>query len=264
MTIGTFFQHENIRKYKAIFATLFNDIYVARTDGTNPKAQYFKVPISYGPREKFLAMTQQKPDGKIKAIQLPRMSFQITGMEFDATRKMNRRNKYHDNETTIAEGAPWNIQFELSIITKSDLDATNIVEQILSYFQPDWTVETKLFAELDRTWDIPIVYNDISQEDIYNGNFEERRALTWTINFTMKAWLFGPIRDKKLIKRINITTGMNFNNTDPISNVMIQPGLTANGEPTTVLSESIPYQEINEEDDWAFIEVSTDVYPEEG
>ena len=266
MTIGTHFQNESIRKYTAIFATLLNEVYLSRTDGTNPKVQYFKVPVSYGPREKFLAMTKQKPDGKIQAIQLPRMSFQITGMTPDPTRKFSRNNKYHFGGVTINEGAPWNIDFQLSIMTKSDLDAQKIVEQILWYFQPDWTVEARLFPELeDRTWKIPIVFNDVSMEDIYDGDFTVRRALTWQMNFTMKAWLFGPIHEKKLIKRINITTGMNFQGEgSPISNIMIQPGLTANGQPTSDLSESIPYQEIEETDNWDFVEVVTDVYPEEG
>src|SRR5690606_24838247 len=121
------FQHELMRKYVILFGTLFNNVHVTRDSSSTTKVQNFKVPIAYSPREKMLAMVKQKPDAKIKAIQLPLMSFEITGMSQDPDRRFNRNNKYKEGDQILFEPAPWNINFQLNIMSKSDLDATKIL-----------------------------------------------------------------------------------------------------------------------------------------
>jgi hypothetical protein len=256
MTIGTHFQHDLIAKYVSVFGTIFNDIYIARSDGTDPKKQFFKVPISYAPREKYWAMLKQKPDGKTKAIQLPRMAFEITGLQYDPTGRGVSRSKYRGvNENKILHPAPWNINFQLNIIAKTDSDALAIVEQILIYFQPEVTLTIRAISEVDQIEeDVPIVYNGISHQDTYEGSdFQTRRALTWSIDFTMKAWLYGPKQTRKVIKHIEVNTHLGPYGSNPTHQVTIQPGLTEDGDPTTDINETIPFADINETDNWAYI-----------
>lgn len=252
------FEHLLIRKYEIIFGTLFNNIVIQRNDASNTSptpTQKFKVPIEHGPREKFLAMTNAKPEGKQRAIQLPRMSFELTGMSFDATRKIDRLKEIYNGPKKILRGAPWNLNFQLSIMTKNMLDATKIVEQVLFMFQPDYVVDVKLldgFEHIDR---IPIVYNNVSHEDLYTGDFIQRRLTVWTIDFTMKAWLYGPIDEGKQIKFIDLRLHADLNKDSAFEQTTIQPGLTANGEPTTDITQTIPYQQIEEDDNYGIIEI---------
>lgn len=262
--ITTEFYHELLSKYVAIFGTLFNDIRISRTDGTTAKLQNFKVPISYGPKEKFLAIALQKPDKKVKAIQLPRMAFEISGIDYDPTRKFQRTQKFHQDEQMMFEPVPFNIGFKLFIIAKTTIDALKIVEQILPYFNPDWTVSAQLIEGMDRTWSIPIVRVGQSFEDGYEADFQTRRVIIWTIDFEMRAWLHGPIQPRKVIKFIKLNTYATMNTAAPVDQVTtIQPGLTANGQPTTDITQTIDYTLINEDDDWAVITQTFDVDPEE-
>lgn len=255
----THFQNELIRKYVILFGTLFNNIYITRDSSTAEKVQNFKVPIAYAPREKYLAMTSQKPEHKSKAIQLPAMSFEITGMQQDPSRRFLRKNVYHSSGRNTFEPAPWDIEFQLNIMTKTDFDASKIVEQCLYYFNPDWTVSAQLIEGIERSWDISIVYNSVTHQDVYEGDFTQRRALIWSINFTMKAWLHGPVSERKRIKFIKINTRVgDVNSSNLDESTTIQPGLTANGEPTTDINETVPYQDIEMTDNWDYIIQFTD------
>lgn len=252
------FYHELLSKYVAIFGSLFNDIIISRSDGS-ATTQSFKVPIGYGPREKMLAIVRQKPESKRMAIQLPRISFEITGLQYDGQRKFQRTQKYKINEQFFFEPVPYDIYFELNVLSKSTKDALKIIEQIFPYFNPDWTVSAQLLDNIDRIWDIPIIRTDQSHQDLYEGDFTQRRAVMWTINFTMKAWLHGPTHDKKVIKFIRINTHSTTDlDSDPATVLTIQPGLTANGEPTTDIDETIPYVDIEELDNWDYIIQSYD------
>lgn len=250
---GVRFEHDLLRKYVVLFGTLFNDITITRENEAGQSIQAFKVPISYGPREKFLAMVRQKPDKKERAIQLPRMSYEIVGMNWDPERKFSRNNKQYISRQEVFEPAPWNIEFQLSILSKNNLDATRIIEQALYYFNPEWNLKVKLLEELDRTWDVPIVYNSVSQQDIYEADFITRRSLLWTVNFTMKAFLHGPTSEGKVIKFVRVNTYPSFEAEDPTQSITTQPGLTVDGEPTTDISETIPYEDIEAEDNWDYI-----------
>ena len=257
---GLRFYNETTRRYVAIFGSLFNDLVIYRRDNNGDIKQTIKVPIAYGPMQKFLAKLDQDPNLQAPAILLPRISFEITGMNYDGERKLTSsfRNSVSiptDNgsyKTTLTP-TPYNLQFDLTIMTKYMEDGTKIIEQILPFFKPEFTPSVKLLDDLEHYIDVPIVLNSVSTEDTYEGSFEERRALIWTLSFTMKGWYFGPTTNKKVIKFSKVNMYESLTANDAFETVTTQPGLTANGEPTTDITQTIPYADINVEDDWDYI-----------
>ena len=210
--------------------------------------------------QKLLAKLEQDPNLTAPAISLPRMSFEMVSMTYDGTRKLPstlrnvRAKTTNDNLfTTQYVPAPYNLDFELNIMAKYSEDATKIVEQILPYFKPDFTISVKLIDDFDQYIDIPVILNSVGINDTYEGSFEERRAIIWTLNFTVKGYYFGPVSDKKIIKFATVNTYTSFTSNNVVEYVTVQPGLTANGEPTTVANNSIAYSDINFDDDWAYI-----------
>jgi hypothetical protein len=267
---GSTFHHNTLRKYVILFGTVFNNIYVTRQDTAGETIQTLKVPLSYGPKEKFLARLEGNPDLDNKiAITVPRISFEMTTFQYDGERKLNTLNRKIKNNKSLYQPVPYNISFQMSIIVKNAEDGTKIVEQILPYFTPEWTASVHLIPSMeDDPWDIPIILNNISSEDTYEGNFDTRRAIIWTLDFTIKGYLFGP--DKKIgsgdgtdggiIKYIdvnirptaNVTTA-NTTNTATTEIVHVFPGLTANGQPTSNAALSIDWALINADDNYGFI-----------
>jgi hypothetical protein len=223
------------------------------------------VPISYGPYQKFLARVNQDPEINRKtAITLPRMSFEITNMEYDGARKINSTRRISgqshsdDKKTFQYVGVPYNLFFTLSIMTKYAEDGTQILEQIIPFFKPEWTYTVKLIDNLDPI-DIPIILNSVNMEDLYESDFETRRSLLWTLSFTMKAWYFGPQRESSVIKFIDVRTHTKVTtDAEPEMQFTIQPGLTANGQPTTSIDETVNYELINVDDDWGLITIFRD------
>lgn len=257
---GARFYNQTTRRYVAMFGTLFNDIVITRDDNSGNTIQRLKVPVNYGPYQKFLARIEQDPNLNAPAITLPRISFEIVGMTYDGERKLTRtlRNSVPiDSDNGVFKSTlvptPYNLDFQLTIMTKYTEDGTKILEQILPYFAPDWTPSVKLLDDLDYYLDVPIILNSVSTEDVYEGAFDERRALTWTLNFTMKGWYFGPTSNRKVIKFATTNLYTEFGQANSDVTITVQPGLTANGEPTTDINETVPYADINEGDNWDFI-----------
>ena len=256
---GQTFYHQTTRRYVAVFGTLFNDISISRVDNQGVVKQTMKVPLNYGPMEKFLARTQQDPSFSAPAITLPRMSFELISMNYDGDRKLTNMTRNiggitsPDRVKVQYAPAPYNLEFELNVMTKYAEDGTKIIEQILPFFKPEFTVTAKLIDDLDLLVDIPIVLNSVRSEDTYEGSYEERRSLTWTLNFTLKGYYYGPITEKKIIKFANTNIYSSLTATEPAARVTAQPGLTANGQPTTDITKTIPYSDINIDDDWAYI-----------
>jgi hypothetical protein len=188
---------------------MFNDIEISRKTG-NTTTQQMKVPINYAPMQKILARINQDPQLNAPAITLPRMSFEMTGMTYAPDRKLTSVTKLvksggaDGDMTSMFAPAPYDIEFQLNVMTKYNEDGTKIIEQILPFFKPDCTVSVKLIDELGTYFDIPIVLNSVSQEDTYEGDFETRRALIWTLNFTMKGYFFGPVSTKKQITFVDV------------------------------------------------------------
>lgn len=259
---GHSWYNETTRRYTAVFGTLFNNITIRRVvDQTLGTTEPMKVPLSYGPAQKFLTRTQQDADLNMPtAIQLPRMSFEILSMAYDGSRNLpnllraSRPNQSNNNTyDSVFSGAPWNIEFQLVVMAKYSEDGLKIIEQILPFFKPMFVPTVKILDQIDQNLDIPIVLNGVSVEDTYEGSFEDRRVITWTLSFTMKAYYFGPVTSGKVIKFATVNTYAALDATSPITVLTDQPGLTANGEPTTDISQTIPYLDINAQDDWAHI-----------
>jgi len=207
-------------------------------------------------------------------IVLPRISFEMTSMEYDPTRKLNTLNKLTKQSATAGtddevkyqyQPVPYDMQFEMNILVKNAEDGTRIVEQIVPYFTPDFTVSVNVVPEVDGPRDIPIILNSITSQDQYEGSFTERRVLTWTLSFTLKGYLYGPTKKSKLIKKAETTfrlpedveTGNTTNTTSTVI-VTARPGLTANGQPTSNAAASLPYDEIISTDDYGFIHEITE------
>ena len=143
-------------------------------------------------------------------------------------------------------------------MVKNNEDGMKIVEQILPFFKPEFTPTVQIIDGIDPV-DVPIVLNSVSKEDVYEGSFEERRSLIWTLNFTMKAFFFGPTGSEKLIKFVEANVYTPLDATEPFERVTVQPGLTANGEPTTDVNNSIDWADISIDDDLAYIVTIEDV-----
>ena len=210
--LGTQFYHETIRKMVVSFGTIFNNINLVRKDNNGTIIQKMKVPLAYGPKQKFLARLDQDADLTSKvAITLPRIGFEIQNMTYDTTRKLNRVQKFKKAKSgttsqleTQYMPVPYNLDFELFVMAKQSDDALQIVEQILPFFQPDYTVTINDMADMGIKRDVPIVLNSINYEDNYRGEFTERRAIIYTLQFTSKFYLYGPVTDSKVIKRVQV------------------------------------------------------------
>jgi hypothetical protein len=266
MAFVNYFYNATTKKYIALFGTTFNKISIVRDDpNTGDSVQRMVVPISYGPYQKFLARVNQDPEINRKtAITLPRMAFEITNMEYDGSRKINSTRRISgqshgdDKKSFQYVGVPYNLNFTLSIMTKYAEDGTQILEQIIPFFKPEWTYTVKLIDNIDPI-DIPIILNSVNMDDLYEADFETRRSLLWTLTFTMKAWYFGPQRESSVIKFIDIRTHTKVtSDAEPEMQLTIQPGLTANGQPTTSIDETIDYELINVDDDWGLITIFRD------
>ena len=208
---GTYFYHEIIRKTVISFGTVFNDIHVRHQDNTGKDLVDTKVPIAYGPRQKFLARIQQQPElNKAVAISLPRMSFEMTSVTYDPTRKsgITQTFKAQDGKKfkKVFMPVPYNIGFELNILTKLQDDSLQILEQILPFFQPGFTLTVDLVNSIGERRDIPLILNGIEYSDDYEGNFDTRRSLIYTLSFTAKTYMFGPIADTTdgLIRKVQV------------------------------------------------------------
>lgn len=248
--------------------TLLNDIHISRENADGEIVDFLKVPLTYAPKDKMLARIIADPNlDRESAITLPRMSFELTNMFYDGTRKLKtqgRMVRLSDNPNTNRyqyNPVPYNFNFTVYVYVKNAEDGTKIVEQILPYFAPEWNATLNLIPELNIKTDIPIQIMAVRSEDQYEGNFETRRALIWTLDFMMKGYLWGPVKEAPIIKfaNVNFYAGSTNNlsemigNTDPVSRVTVEPGLDANGNPTTNAEISISRDLIESDDDWAYI-----------
>jgi hypothetical protein len=242
---GTHFYHATLRKAVSVFGTIFNDISVIRLDGSGGVLNQIKVPLSYGPKQKFLARLDANSlsDGSM-ALKLPRMSFEITSLEQDTTSKLNKMaivSEGHETDSykkkSVKHMSPYNIGMQLSIMAKNQDDGLQILEQILPYFQPEYTVTIKPINGWQYKQDVPIVLTGTSIADDYEGDFTSRRVLTYTLDFTMKMRFFGPTRDSKVIKEINIDYFNQDNTAEKYYgvNLAVNP-TTADSEDTLITS----------------------------
>lgn len=258
---GNRFYHQTTRRYVAMFGTLFNDIVISRVNNAGTTVQQMKVPIHYAPMQKILSRIEQDPQLNQQAMTLPRMSFEITNMNFSPERKLTSLTKNRTVATdtnyqkTQYVPAPYDIDFQLNIMAKNLEDGLKIVEQILPFFKPDFTVSVKMVDDMDLYVDVPIILNNTTMDDQYEGDYQTRRVITWTLSFTVRGYYFGPVTTKKVIKftESNVFSGTYGVDNTPERTIYTQPGLTANGEPTSTADNSVPVSEIERDDDWGLV-----------
>ena len=206
---GTSTYHQTIRKMVVAFGTLFNDISIKRTNSSGQVIETLKVPVAYGPKQKFMVRIAN-PNFTGPAVILPRIGFMMSQIMYDGTRKLITvgQNKANINGTLRSQynPVPYNFIFDLAILAKNAEDAAQIVEQILPNFTPEFTVTINMVPSMDIKTDVPIILNSVNYMDAYDGDFETRRSLSWDMQFTMKSFMYPEIEEnKKVIKDISIT-----------------------------------------------------------
>jgi len=209
-----YFYHEILRKTIISFGTLFNGLNIKHKDSSDNTTSVIKVPLAYGPIQKFLARLEQQPDlNKSTQITLPRMSFEFIGMSYDPTRKVTTTQTFLSgassdkaSEKKTYMPVPYNMTFELGIMTKLNDDALQIVEQIVPYFQPQYSLSVDLVEAIGEKRDIPVVLESITMTDDYEGDFSTRRVLLYTLRFSAKTYLFGPVSSTTtdIIKKVRV------------------------------------------------------------
>jgi hypothetical protein len=235
------FYHGIIRKCIVGFGTLFSDIYIDRKQGdsvTGNTIQRLQIPLAYAPKEKWLVRIDSDPTLENHTyVSLPRMSFEILGYNYDPARKVNRMQQLKcgsgaGSVSTMYTPVPYNIDISLYILTKTQEDGLQIIEQILPTFTPEYTLTINAVPDMNVKIDVPVILNSVAVNDEYDGDFQTRRFVTHTLNFQMKVNLFGPISGKNVIDTVNANVGNNedFSNPNRI--------YTAEGDVTTATVDS--------------------------
>lgn len=211
MLSNQYFYHKLTRKYVILFGNMFNNILLVRKDdNTGLEIERFKIPIIYAPKEKYYARLQSDPDlARELQVSLPRMSFEMNSISYDPSRKQNSLLKLGKPGTTAGSvnsqymGVPYDLGFELNIYARNIDDGTHIVEQILPYFNPDYTPTINPVTDMGFLKDTPIILNSVTNNVEHEGNFDAVRFITWTLNFTMKAYYYGPVSIPKIIRKVD-------------------------------------------------------------
>ena len=210
--LGSTFYHQTIRKYVAAFGTLFNDINIERKNSSGTVVERVKVPLAYGPRQKWiLALSDTTDQRRVLAARLPRIGFSLTGVNYDSVRKLNTviRNVAANTASTGSvlsqyNPVPYNFDFELFILVNNAEDGTQILEQILPFFTPEFTVTINTIPDMGIKADVPIVLNSASQSDEYEGELATRRTIIWTLSFLLKGFVYPDVKSGTLIKSIEV------------------------------------------------------------
>jgi len=223
--LGQQFYHESIRNVIVAFGTMFNGVQIVRKNNTGAIIQAMKVPLAYGPKQKFLTRLDQDPSATgATAITLPRLGFEIGSLTYDPIRKMNRVQKFKKVKSSSTDSnkldtqfmpVPYNMDITLYAMAKNSDDALQIVEQILPYFQPDYTLTINDMTDMGIKKDVPIILTDVSYEDSYQGDFDTRRAIIYTMSFTTKFFLYGPVTSSKVIKTVQVDQYANLPDVSP-------------------------------------------------
>ena len=218
------YYHGIIRKSIVAFGRLFSDIYIDRKQGDSVSGttiQRLQIPLAYAPKEKWLVRLEQDPTLENHTyVSLPRMSFEILGYNYDPARKVNRMQQIKCGDATgsvatMYTPVPYNIDMSLYILTKTQEDGLQIIEQILPTFTPEYTLTINAVPDMNVKLDVPIILNSVAVNDEYDGDFQTRRFVTHTLNFQMKINLFGPITDRNVIDTVNANIGNNEDFSSP-------------------------------------------------
>ena len=211
---GTYFYHQISRKMVVAFGTLFNNIEVRKTNSSDEVTEVLKIPLSYGPKDKMLVRISSDPNLNPKvALTVPRMGFELTALSYDGMRKLNTMGRNVKTGTTGLKKqfnpVPYNYDFSLYIFVKNAEDGTQILEQILPFFTPEFTFTMTLVSTMGIKMDVPLILNSVTSEDTYEGDFATRRSIIWTLGFVMKGYLFPDVTDNaKVITDVTVDTNL--------------------------------------------------------
>jgi hypothetical protein len=203
--LGTYFYHEIFKKTIVGFGTLFNNIQLKRSSNDGTNVEVMKVPLAYGPAEKFLARLRQDPDPTNKKVQitLPRISFELSGITYDPSRKVAPTQIIRKDNNQAFIPVPYNLSFELNIIAKNQDDSLQILEQILPFFQPSFNISLQLAPYIEDSKDVPIVLENVSYQDEYEGGLDQKRIIIYSLKFEAKTYLYGPVKESSgVIKKV--------------------------------------------------------------
>lgn len=216
MLNNSVFYHGIVRKCIIGFGRLFSNIHIDRkvTDPVNGTTiQRIHVPLSYAPKEKWLVRVDEDPTLEQHTLtSLPRLSFEIIAYTYDSLRKVNRMQQLknncvggeENNASYVRTPVPYNIDMSLYIVTKTQEDALQIIEQILPWFTPEYTMTINAVDDMGIKLDVPVVLNSVIVSDEFEGDFQTRRFVIHTINFQMKVSMFGPISQQGVIGTTNV------------------------------------------------------------
>ncbi len=258
-----YFYHGMTRKAVALMGTLFNDIVIKRTKADGSE-ETIKVPLTYGPREKYLGRLEGDPLlDKKAAIVLPHLGFELTNWQYDPQRKLGTLNTFKqvhregdkDRFERTWQPVPYNLDFLVTILAERAEDVYKVVEQVVPFFVPDWTPSVFPLEDFPSlSIDVPIELVSMAQSDTYQPNLPDRRMVQVDMGFLMRWNYYGPTTDSKIIKfaRVNFKSNTAAN-TVTVEHITVQPGLTANGQPTANIADTIPYADIEASDDWDYI-----------
>lgn len=230
------FYHGIIRKTIVSFGRLFSDIYIDRKQGdsvTGTTVQRLQIPLAYAPKEKWIVRIDGDPNlANSTYVSLPRMSFEILSYNYDPTRKLNRMQKITCGDGNLAKSfmytpVPYNIEIGLYILTKTQEDGLQILEQILPTFTPEYNLAVKVVPEMNVIQDVPVILNSVSVADEYDGDFQTRRFVTHTLNFTLKTNMFGAVSSQGVIDKVDANIG--FNEYDGPARIYTATGDTSTG-----------------------------------
>jgi len=270
-----YFYHQTIKKYVALFGSVFADVQIQRTDAQGNLVDIIDVPLSYSNKDKILAHMIQDPGlNRESEVTLPRLAFEMGNPYYENDRMLKGTQQRFAKIGTDADSVnqqftpvPWSFPFNLYAFVKNAEDGTKIVEQIIPYFTPTLTFTEALIAPMGFEVDIPITLKNISIEDNYGGNFQgERRALIWTLSFEIKGWIYGPVRKKKLIKFVetnffvdagSVAADIDVSANDVVDSITVQPGLLANGSPTSNTAASVNVHTIFLDSTYGFCDTIT-------
>ena len=270
-----YFYNEVFRSVIIGFGSLFNGIQIQHKDENDSTFSVIKVPLAYGPTQKFLARLQQNPDLNAPVqMTLPRMSFEFTNLAYDSSRKSTQTQTVvytSPDGTETKKGylpVPYNMTITLSIYTKLNDDMLQVIEQIVPYFQPGYTLPIKFLGNLNEVINVPVQLDNIDMSDDYEGNFDTRRALIYTLTFTAKTYVFGPLKDvsSDIIKKVSIgyvagSTSGNSYERDVTYQVTPRAVKDYDGVVATLLSENVDMVEtIIDVDDGTKIPEKTYIY----
>ena len=235
--LGSTFYHQTIRKYVAVFGTIFNDLNIERKNSSGTVIEKFKVPLAYGPKQKWLLAIQESTvSRKVTSVRVPRMGFALTGLSYDPVRKLNTIGRNISANTAAGTGSlmtqynpvPYNFEFTLYILVKNAEDGTQILEQILPYFTPEFTVTINTIPEMGIKADVPITLNSADVADEYEGELATARTITWTLSFTMRGYIYPDIKTGTTIKTITVNFRIPGGEGDLITNFVILETTSAN------------------------------------